>query len=120
MQHSRAPLVASTLILLACGLFQAKLSYGANSPRWVASWTASPSDDSFPTDPDLILQPLSWVNQTVRNVIAPHLGGSQLRLHLTNRFSSSSTTFGHVTIGYQVSGANIASPTTVTFGAPLQ
>jgi lysophospholipase L1-like esterase len=116
MQHSRARLVASTLILLACGLFQAELSYGADSPRWVASWIASPSDDSFPTDPGLILEPLAWTNQTVRNVIAPHLGGSQLRLHLTNRFSSSATTFGHVTVGYQTSGANASFPTTVTFG----
>jgi lysophospholipase L1-like esterase len=103
----------SVVLLLAGGLFQ-----GAAQAQttWVASWTASPSEASFPTDPSLILEPGAWVSQTVRNVIVPHLGGSRLRLHLSNRFGSSSTTFGHVTIAYQTSGAGVTSPTTVTFG----
>jgi lysophospholipase L1-like esterase len=45
------------------------------------------------------------------------LGGTQLRVRLTNRYSATPTQLGHVTIGLQQGGANTAgSPTTVTFG----
>jgi lysophospholipase L1-like esterase len=84
----------------------------------VASWTASPSDDTWPIDPTA--QPIPGTlgfldGQTIRDVITPHLGGSQLRIRLSNRFSASPTTFGHVTVGVQAGGPQVSSTVDVTF-----
>jgi hypothetical protein len=38
-------------------------------------------------------------------IITPHLGGSVLRLHLSNRFGAKPITFGRVTVGLQTTGA---------------
>ena len=124
MQHLRTTFAASIVVFtVVCSLQggagstrAGAATTGSTSPQWVASWAASPSDDSFPIDPTLDLIPGVWVNQTIRDIITPHLGGSELRIHLSNRFSSSPTTFGHVTIGYQVGGANASETTNVTFG----
>jgi lysophospholipase L1-like esterase len=85
-------------------------SDACGTDQWVTSWTASPSDNSS------LLLPGSLSNQTVRMVITPHLGGSSLRLHLTNRFGASPFGIGHVTIAPQSSGSGIGSPVDVTFG----
>jgi len=84
--------------------------------RWVASWAASPTDDTWPTDPTLTPIPTTLTLQTIRDVITPHLGGSELHIHLSNRFDSSPTTLGHVTIGIQTSGAGATDIQNVTFG----
>jgi lysophospholipase L1-like esterase len=86
-----------------------------SAPRWVASWAASPSDDVWPVDPTFHAIPIVLAGQTVRDVITPHLGGSELRLHLSNRFGLAPTTFGHVTVGVRTSGAGVSSTKTVTF-----
>ena len=55
--------------------------------------------------------------QTLRMPVRTSLGGSQLRVRLTNRYAASATAIGHVTIGLQQGGANtIGAPATVTFG----
>ena len=78
-------------------------------PHWVGSWAASPSDVS-------LLQP-TLVGQTVRMIVAPHLGGDTLRVHLSNRFGALPVTFGPVTVGIQSSGASLVpgSERSVTF-----
>lgn len=63
---------------------------------WVGSWTASPSD---------ALASRAMTDQTIRMIIAPHLGGTQLRLHLSNRFGTGPITLGPVTIGTRARGA---------------
>lgn len=59
-----------------------------------------------------------WNNQTLRQVVRTSLGGSELRLHLSNRFASSPAVIGHVTIGTQMNGGSTQEPTPldVTFG----
>jgi len=58
-----------------------------------------------------------WSNQTLRMVVRTSLGGTQLRLHLSNRYAPTATALGHVTVGVQQNGANAAGvPVTVTFG----
>jgi len=59
-----------------------------------------------------------WNNQTLRMVIRTSLGGSELRLHLSNRFASSPAVIGHVTIGTQMNGGSTQEtvPLDVTFG----
>lgn len=55
--------------------------------------------------------------QTLRMPVRLSLGGSQLRIHLTNRYATTVTAVGHVTVGIQEGGANTAAtPVTATFG----
>jgi lysophospholipase L1-like esterase len=77
--------------------------------HWVGSWAASPSDAS-------LLSP-TLVGQTVRMIVAPHLGGDILRVHLSNRFGSLPVTVGPVTVGVQSSGPSLVpgSERSVTF-----
>jgi lysophospholipase L1-like esterase len=84
--------------------------------RWVASWAASPTDAVTPVDPAGGAVPVVANHQTLRMVIAPHLGGSTLRVRLSNRFGASSVTFGRVTVGRQTRGAAVAGAVPVRFG----
>lgn len=70
----------------------------ACTEHWVGSWAASPSGVS-------LTQPLA--DRTVRMIIAPHLAGSTLRVHLTNRFDPAPVTLGPVTVGLRGSGASL-------------
>ena len=78
--------------------------------HWVASWTASPSDGG--------VSRALLSKQTLRMIVAPHLGGSRLRVHLSNRFGSSPITLGPVTVGLRGNGPSLASGSerAVTFG----
>lgn len=84
--------------------------------HWVASWSASPTDSFTPFDAAGLPVPAVVTSQTLRMVITPHLGGSDLRIHLSNRFGSQPVTFGHVTVGAQTSGAGVRGIRQVTFG----
>jgi lysophospholipase L1-like esterase len=77
--------------------------------HWVGSWEASPSGAS-------LTQPLA--DQTLRMIIAPHLGGSVLRVHLTNRYGTVPVTLGPVTVGLRGPGASLVagSERRLTFG----
>ncbi len=50
-------------------------------------------------------------DQTIRMIIAPHLGGSRLRLHLSNRFGTAPITLGPVTIAIRGRGAALRPAT---------
>ncbi|MGF0315954.1 hypothetical protein [Nocardia fluminea] len=54
-------------------------------------------------------------NQTFRMVITPHLGGTEVRVRLTNRFGHTPVTFDTVSVGDQVSGATAANIAPVLF-----
>lgn len=84
--------------------------------HWVASWSASPTDSFTPFDAAGLPVPQALTAQTLRMVITPHRGGSELRIHLSNRFGSQPITFGHVTVGVQTSGAGVSGVRQVTFG----
>ncbi|MFE6920430.1 GDSL-type esterase/lipase family protein [Nocardia sp. NPDC057663] len=75
-------------------------------PSWVGSWMAAPSDSFSAADPSLIPQ-LSISDQTYRVVITPHRGGSQVRVHLTNRTRPIAMDVAHVTIATQTTGAAV-------------
>jgi lysophospholipase L1-like esterase len=76
--------------------------------HWVGTWIADPSDA---LDPGL-------VDQTVRLIVTPHLGGQALRLHYSNRFGTKPVTIARTSIGLSQSGATVApgSNRPVTFG----
>ncbi|WP_054567946.1 GDSL-type esterase/lipase family protein [Frankia sp. R43] len=84
--------------------------------HWVASWAGSPTDSLVPVDATGGRSPSALTDQTARMVVTPHLGGSSLRIHLSNRFGSSAVTFGRVTVGVPTNGAAVAGVVPVTFG----
>ncbi len=65
-----------------------------------------------------LLEDVTISGQTVRNVVRTSVGGSDLRIRLTNAFGLSPVTFASVTVGEQESGADLVdgSVTGVTFG----
>jgi hypothetical protein len=84
-------------------------------PHWVASWGAAQSDASIPFDATFAPLPVPIGNQTIRDVITPHLRGTRVRLHLTNRYDPAPVTFGKVTIGVSQPSGGVTAPVTVTF-----
>jgi lysophospholipase L1-like esterase len=84
--------------------------------HFVASWAASPTDSVTPMDASGEPVPMTVNNQTFRMVITPHLGGTQVRIRLTNRFGLTPVTFDTVSVGDQVSGATAANIAPVLFG----
>jgi len=83
--------------------------------HWVGSWTASPTDSVTPVDAAGLPVPEVLANQTLRMIVTPHLGGTQLRLHLSNRFGYAPAKFENVTVGIDGPAA-VSDITPVTFG----
>lgn len=88
-----------------------------SADHWIAAWTAAPSDSLTLGDPNLD-PALVLGAQSFRMMVTPHHGGSQIRVHLTNRFGNSAVDFQHVTVGIQATGATVqaGSMRAVTFG----
>jgi lysophospholipase L1-like esterase len=70
-------------------------------PHWVGTWAADPSDGDG----------ADYVYQTARVIVTPHFAGTQLRVHLSNRFGSVPVTFGSASIGRRAAGAGIVGGT---------
>jgi lysophospholipase L1-like esterase len=102
-------------VLLLVGLAQAAEPMPS---RWVASWTASPQpvwspDFLFPSKVPAVLR-----DQTVRQVVRVSLGGSRLRIVLSNIYGRQPLVVGGATVGLAAEeGAVVtASVRKVTFG----
>jgi lysophospholipase L1-like esterase len=91
-------------------------SGSCDGPHWVASWGAAQSDASIPFDATFSPLPVPIGNETIRDVITPHLQGTRVRVHLTNRYNPSPMTFGKVTIGVSQANGGVIAPVAVTFG----
>jgi lysophospholipase L1-like esterase len=78
--------------------------------HWVAAWTAPAQSSSAPAR--------TFSDQSVRAIVTPHTAGSALRVHLGNRFGTSSLTIDAATVGAQSKGAAVAAGSlrTLTFG----
>jgi lysophospholipase L1-like esterase len=75
--------------------------------RWIATWAAAPDSPGPPLKA-----------QTVRQIIRTSIGGSSLRIRLSNLFGTASVTFGPVHVAKAASGSAIKQGTdhAVTFG----
>lgn len=114
MTHRFGRPLAALLLVLGVAAGQAPAVRGLIAPATTAtSWTST-------WNSALAYAPAvgGWNNQTLRQVVRTSLGGSELRLHLSNRFASSPAVIGHVTIGTQMNGGSTQEPTPldVTFG----
>lgn len=80
----------------------------AATSGWTATWSSA-----------LSYAPAvgGWSDQTLRQVVRTSLGGSSLRLRLSNRYATAPAIVGRVTIGTQMNGGTTleATPIAVTF-----
>src|SRR4051812_36000764 len=104
MRRSGLPVVAAVLALPCAPPHGAA---AACAEHWVGAWSASPSDSAHD----------GFGDQTLREIVTPHLGGSSLRLRLSNRFGRDAVTFDAVTVALRDRGAALAlgSARPVTF-----
>ncbi|MGI9089879.1 MAG: SGNH/GDSL hydrolase family protein [Gemmatimonadaceae bacterium] len=93
-----------------------------SSNNWIGTWTASPQpkwDGDFPL-PALV--PFNLWNQTVRQIVGVSLGGTHIRVVLSNAYGSEPLVIGaaHVALAASgtISGGSIApaSDRVITFG----
>ena len=99
---------ALPLLLIAAYSCGDSDSSGASGSHWVGSWSASPSDADNQ----------GFNNQTLRMILTPHLAGSTLRVHLSNRFGLQPVAVDRVSIAQRQSGASLVpgSSRSLTFG----
>jgi lysophospholipase L1-like esterase len=108
--------VASALALGAGGFALASALSGPGSPAgdgWVASWAASPMAG---TSSPQTARGLS--DQTVRDVIFTSVGGTSLRVQLSNAFEKAPLTTQDLSVGVVLAGAQLVpgSSRALTFG----
>ena len=90
---------------------------GLRGPRWVGTWTASPQ---APEPPIILATPAQFDNQTLRQIVHISVGGSRMRVRLSNEFGRTPLVVGSAHIARQLAGngASIMPGTdrTLTFG----
>lgn len=98
---------------LLCVATAAATAPGASSSAAGSGWTSSWSG-GLAYAPSLG----PWNDQTLRMVARVSAAGSQIRIRLSDAFSSQPAQIGHVTVGTQLNGGTTveAVPLTVTFG----
>jgi len=94
----------------------------AQSPpaAWVDAWGRSPLSTTVTTSSTTVQAtiPATFKNQTFRLVVFPTVGGSQVRVKLTNKFSKTPLTIGAAHVAVRQSGGTIVAGTdrALTFG----
>src|SRR5215472_7535235 len=69
------------------------------SPAWVGSWASSPMSGAGNIfSPGCPAGPGKFVNQTVRNIVYPSVGGDRVRIRLSNAFGTSPLTIGDASV----------------------
>ena len=90
---------------------------GPRGARWVGTWTASPQ---APEPPIVLATPAQFDNQTIRQIVHISIGGSRMRVRLSNEFGRTPLVVGSAHIARQMAGngATIMPGTdrTLTFG----
>lgn len=109
----RRPLaiVAATLLGLAgLAIATATLAKDGNvAGHWSGTWAASPQSAWFP---------LEFSGQTIRQIVHASIGGTRVRVRLSNAYGSSPLHIGAAHVGLRSAGASIAagSDRVLTFG----
>jgi lysophospholipase L1-like esterase len=99
---------------LICSLALIPPIAAAQREGWITTWTASPE----PAEPDPNQPILNLRDQTVRERVRISVGGSQIRIRLSNEYGSSPLLVGAVTVGAPKDPATVkpGSIQAVTFG----
>ena len=74
--------------------------------HWLAAWGAAPLRSPIVPNIQLVHPPRNRAlrNQTVREVVTVGAGGTQVRLHLDNRYGESAVAIGHLTLARMSAG----------------
>ena len=99
-----ARIIIIMLPILLSAVASAGAQAGANPSRWVGSWAAS---QQVP-EPANSLAPEDLTNATVRQVVRLSVGGSALRVHISNAFGTEPLQFTSVHIAQPISPASSA------------
>ncbi len=109
-RYRRVALTALTALAASLALSGPATAAGSG---WVGTWGASPGQAS-----SLVLPVTHLADQTVRNIVYTSVGGSYVRIRLSNTFGGRAVVVGKASIGVELLGARIAASTMhmVTFG----
>src|SRR5262249_42399916 len=100
--------VLAAVLIAALGVHTVR---SALAQTWVGTWTASPQ-------PPRGVMPASFSNQTVRQIVRVSIGGSKVRIRLSNEFGSKPVQIGAASVGRVGEGAEIVAGSLrpLTFG----
>jgi lysophospholipase L1-like esterase len=77
-----------------------------DDPRWVGTWTASPQN----LEPPFVApNPGSFDGQTVRQIIRTSVGGSKIRVRLSNEYGTTPLSIGSVTVARHAGGPAVVA-----------
>lgn len=97
--------LGALLSLLLVVSLAAPAASASGRSRWVASWAASPVVGSVIPFSDCPAG-AGLTDQTVRNVVFASVGGSEVRVRVTNAFGTGPLRVGHASVAVQSDGAN--------------
>ena len=101
--------MASVLLGVAPAAVAHPTTWGASSGgSLIGTWAATPL-----TPPGLdntLGVPMTFTNQTLREIVYPHFSGPGTRITLSNRYGTTPVTFTDVRLGKQAPGATTISP----------
>lgn len=106
-----------TRSLFALALLSAS-ALGAQ-PRWIATWApAYYSAPARPTHPDSADRTPTYVDRTLRQIVHTTVGGTRVRIRLTNEYGDRALVVGALHVAVRDSGARVKPGTdrVVTFG----
>lgn len=111
----RAWVLAFVLAALSAGWTSSHADGDESRRQWVATWVAS---QQAPEPPIIGANPSQFSNQTIRQIVHVSMGGTKVRIRLSNEFGSAPLRVGEVRIAQQLSGPSMVpgSDRTVTFG----
>jgi len=103
-KSKRAPVSLLAAFLLFTTLISGHfaLAQDQSDPRWVTTWSTSPSTLPGEDDPDDSLQ-----NQTLRLIAHSSVGGNSVRIRLSNAHGNEAITIGTASIALQSEGSAI-------------
>lgn len=103
-KSKRTPFSLLAAFLLCTTLAASPFTFAQeqNDPRWVTTWSSSPSTLPGEDDPDNNPQ-----NQTLRLIVHSSVGGDSVRLRLSNTHGNEAITIGAASIALQSEGSSI-------------
>ena len=106
-----AVLIAAVIAALGAHATGSALAQTALAQTWVGTWTASPQ-------PPRGVMPASFSDLTVRQIVRVSIGGSKVRIRLSNEFGSKPVLIGAASVGLAGKGTEIVAGSLrpLTFG----
>src|SRR5215469_7994830 len=101
------PNVLVGLLLCVSQLILTPRIAAAQPNAWIATWASSPE----PTNPNPKLPMLNIENQTVRERVRVSIGGSEIRIRLSNEYGSVALVVGAVTVATPTDVASVKPDT---------